>query len=291
MKEFINFNGEITEKNKFSLKLSNRAFRFGDSIFETIKIFNGKIIFLDEHYNRLIETISIVKMNLPEHFTKDFFSSQILNLLKDDKSNYNARVRFTVFRKSSSDIYFVDSNNSFDFVIEIAPLNSYLFKSGSTDYSIDIFEDIKKPKGILSQIKSNNVLLHSIAGSMAVEKSLNNIVLVNEDNCITEAVNANIFIVKDEVIITPKLSDGCVAGIMRNTILDILETQTNYRVEQKTIHKGELLICDEVFLTNSIIGIQGVRRYGNREYSNYVSTKLFGLLNNRINSLMDLQES
>ena len=81
MKEFINFNGKILEKSNFSLELSNRAFRFGDSIFETIRAFDGKIIFIDQHYNRLIRTIEIIRINIPEYFTKDYLNSEILKLV------------------------------------------------------------------------------------------------------------------------------------------------------------------------------------------------------------------
>jgi len=290
MKEFINFNGKLLEKDKYSLELSNRAFRFGDSIFETIRVFNGKIIFISQHYNRLIKTLGIVKINIPEFFTEEYLNSEIIKLI-NNKLTPNARVRLTIWRKSSSNIYFVDGSDSFDFVIEYSELTDNNFSNNINDYEIDIFEDIYKPTGILSQIKSNNVLLHSIAGSVVKEKSINNIVLLNEKGCITEAVNANIFIVKNEIIITPKSSDGCVEGIMRNNIVEIIKKQTSYKVEIRSIHKNELLSCDEIFLTNSIIGIQSVMKYKNTNYYTRITSEIKTLVISNINSLMGLLES
>jgi len=291
MKEYINFNGEIIEKDNFCLELSNRAFRFGDSIFETIRVFDGEVIFIDDHYSRLISSLKIVKINIPDYFTKDYLNSEIINLLDSYNSFPNARVRLTVFRKSNSSIYFVDADTSFDFVIEAGSLENNNFGEGVDNYEIDIFEDIKKSKGILSQIKTNNVLLHSIAGSVAIEKSINNIVLLNDDDCITEAVNANIFIVKDENIYTPKLTDGCVEGIMRKKIIEIIETQTDLKIQVKSIYKDELLNCDEVFITNSIIGLQTVDRFRNVVYSKKISTQIRQLLIRNINSLLGQQAS
>ena len=291
MKEFINFNGEILEKDKFSLELSNRAFRFGDSIFETIRVFDGKVIFIDDHYSRLISTLEIVKMSIPDSFTKEYLNSEILKLINSHQSGSNARIRLTVYRKASSSIYFVDGNDSFDFVIEYSELSDNNFSPNINDYEIDIFEEVKKPSGVLSQIKSNNVLLHSIAGSVARDKLINNIVLVNEKECITEAVNANIFIVKDDIIITPKLSDGCVDGIMRKNVIDIIKKQTSYKVEVRSIDKSELHSCDEIFITNSIIGIQSVYKYKSTNYSRRITSRIKALMISNISSLLDQQES
>ena len=291
MKEFINFNGEIIEKEKFSLELSNRAFRFGDSIFETIRVFDGKIIFLNQHFSRLKSTLNIVKMSIPEYFTKEYLKSEILKLIESHQSGLNARIRFTVYRKASSSIYFVNTNDGFDFVIEYSPLSNRNFGNDISSYEIDIFDEIKKTSGILSQIKTNNVLLHSIAGSVATEKSIDNIVLLNENGCLTEAVNANIFIVKENMVVTPKLTDGCVDGIMRNNVIDIVNKKTNYQSEVRSIDANELLSCDEVFLTNSIIGIQSVYKYKNTNYSNKITGEIKSLINSNINSLLDQQES
>ena len=286
MKKFINFNGEILEKNSFSLELSNRAFRFGDSIFETIRVFDGKIIFIEEHYSRLVNSLEILRISIPKFFTKEYLNLEILNLVSVHNLGANARIRFTVYRKSDdASIYFVDSNTSFDFVIEYSALSDDNFDRGIANYEIDVFDEIKKPMDVLSQIKTNNVLLHSIAGSVAIEKSINNIVLVNNNLCITEAVNSNIFIVGGGVISTPQLDDGCVNGIMRSNVISLINRKTNYELVVRSINVDELYNCDEVFLTNSIIGIQSVSMCNTTNYSGKVTVEIQDILKDNINSL------
>ena len=285
MKEFVNFNGDILEKDNFSLELSNRAFRFGDSIFETIRVFDGRIIFIEEHYSRLVKSLGIVKIHVPDFFTKEYLNSEILNLVNYSSLGANVRIRLTAYRKADTSIYFVDRNMSFDFVIELSALSHNNYDNRIGNYEIDIFDEIKKPTGILSQIKTNNMLLHSIAGSVAREKSINNIILVNNNRCITEAVNSNIFIVKGGVISTPKLDDGCVEGIMRNSVISITNSNTSYDLAVRSINVEELQDCDEVFLTNSIMGIQSVSTYRNVNYSNEITSEIQNIVRDNINSL------
>ena len=291
MEEFVNFNGELLEKDGFSLGLSNRAFRFGDSIFETIRIFDGNIIFLENHYSRLIYSLGILRISIPEFFTEKYFETEILKLAEINKLNGNARIRFTVSRKSNGSIYFVDSKVGFDFVIEASSIDSNNFNDDIINYSIGIYDEIKKSNSLLSQIKTNNVLLHSIAGSVISEGSLNNILLINETNFISEAVNANIFLVKNNVFFTPKLSDGCVNGVMRNYIINLIQNHTSYKIIEKSIRVDELEYYDEVFLTNSIIGIQAVDILYEKQFIRDKSIEIKVLLKQYINSFLDQKES
>lgn len=276
MDKYINFNGKLINEKSFSVDLSNRALRFGDSIFETIRVFNGKVVFLHHHIARLFYSLDIVRMQLPDFFTSQYLNLSIIKLIEaNSKNNFNARIRLTIFRKSSEKIYFINKNEISDFILEYIPLEHSNFElSRKFNYKIDVFEEIKKPSGILSQLKTNNVLLHSIAGSEIADKSLDNIILINENNCITEAVNANIFLVKENIIYTPKLEDGCVDGILRKVLIKLIKEKTHFTIIENKIDKSELNNCDEVFLTNSISGVQAVNNYKNIKYITDVSERL-----------------
>lgn len=281
LEKVINYNGELIKEKDFSLKLTNRAFRFGDSIFETIRVFEGRAIFLDMHIVRLFSSLSVAKMKLPSFFTGEYLRLLIKELIKNNTPNSgNARIRLTIFRKTDKNIYFVNTNKPADFIVEYFPLTDSNFENNKKTFlEIDIFEDIKKTTGILSQIKTNNVILHSIAGSLAFEKKVGNIILINNKNNIVEAVNSNIFIIKGYNIFTPKLEDGCVDGIFRKALIEIIEQDTHFRLEEKEINKKELLYCDEVFLTNSILGIQTVNKYRNKIYKTNVGIELLKIIN------------
>ena len=168
---FVVINGKLVDRKFFSLELSNRAFRFGDSIFETIRVFNGKIPFISEHLDRLFNSLRIVKMKLPTYFSEVYLAEKIkeLSQTKMGADNYNARVRLTVFRSSEDNIYFAENNSYAEFIIEYVELLDNKFSySNSGKYQISLFEELYKSKGVLSQIKTNNVLLHTIAGIEAI---------------------------------------------------------------------------------------------------------------------------
>lgn len=286
--KFIVFNGELILSKDYKMGLSNRAFRFGDSIFETIRVFNGRVVFIKEHIDRLFSSLRVVNMVLPDYFTSEFLERKIVELIDVNKTfdNKNARIRLTVFRKADSNIYFVDNDNV-DFVLEYSELNDYEFIYNSEDYNISVFEDISKSKSKLSQIKTNNMLLHIIAGAKVKKDNLDNILLINDEGNLTEAINANVFIVKGNVISTPKLSDGCVDGILKKVLKQLIQKHSKYKIEERRISKDELPLCDEVFLTNTIIGIQPVTKYREKCYSTEISSVFLYKLNEEINSRMD----
>ena len=76
-----------------------------------------------------------------------------------------------------------------------------------------------------------------------------------------EAINGNIFIIKDNIIKTPPITEGCIKGVMRKKIIEMLSKSDNYSIEEIAISPFELQKADEVFITNSIIGIQPVTKY------------------------------
>ena len=95
----INSNGELFSEQQAKLSVFNRGLAYGDALFETIKTLNGKILFWEDHYFRLMASMRILRMEIPMAFTPEFLESQIIELLTHHNSNSNSfRVKFTVFR-------------------------------------------------------------------------------------------------------------------------------------------------------------------------------------------------
>ncbi len=120
--------------------------------------------------------------------------------------------------------------------------------------------------GLLSTIKSNNRLINVLASVYASEFGFQNCILINESKNIVEAINANIFIIKGDDIYTPALEQGCINGIIRKKIIEMLESNKSYKIHQTQISPFELLKCDEIFLTNSIVHIQSVHQYRKKKF-------------------------
>lgn len=96
----VNINGDFVEKEEAALSITNRGFAYGDALFETIRVINGRIIFWEDHYFRLMASMRIMRMEIPPNFSPEFLETEIQKLVEENSlSNAGARVKFTVYRK------------------------------------------------------------------------------------------------------------------------------------------------------------------------------------------------
>ena len=271
----INFNGSLENDSIKLFNANNRAFKYGDALFETIKVENLKIIFLEDHYFRLMASMRMLRMYIPMNFTLEFFENEIINTVKSNNLE-NARVRFTIFRNDGG--YYTPVSNKTSYLVEASILKNVLKES----YTLDIFKDYYVYSGLLSTVKTANKLTNVLASIYADENELDNCILLNEKKYVVEAINGNIFIIKDNVIKTPPLIEGCVKGIMRKKIIEILSKSEDYSIEEIAISPFELQKADELFITNVIVGILPITNYRKKEFSSEVSKSLLQKLNIKI---------
>lgn len=264
----INFNGDILDQEKFSLTAENRGFKYGDAVFETIKVVNNKVIFWEDHYFRLMASMRMLRMTIPMSFTLEFLEKEILSLVKANNTSQKSRVRLTIFRKDGG--LYTPKTNEIDFLVEVSELNHNI----KNDYKIDIFKDFYNYSGLLSTIKTNNKMLNTLASVFAKENDLDNCILINEKKGVVEVTNGNIFIVKDNVVKTPATTEGCIKGIVRKKVLEILSKNEEFKVEETSISPFEIQKADEVFITNAIIGIQPVTQYKKKTFKVDFSKKI-----------------
>ena len=264
----VNYNGELQEFDDVKISPSNRAFNYGDSVFETVKVLNGKIIFWEDHYFRLMASMRMIRMKIPIEFTLEFLEGEILKTIESQDSKANLRVRLSVFRKDGG--FYTPRTNEVDYLIVVGD-GAYQPKE---NYRIDLYKDFYVNSGLLSTIKSNNKLINTLASVYAQENDLDNCILLNERKGVVEATNGNIFIVKGTTIKTPPLSEGCLKGIIRKKVIEILEKKEEFTFEEGTISPFEIQKADEVFITSSIMGIQPVTHYRKKEFSTDFAKKL-----------------
>ena len=265
--EMINLNGVFFSKNEVVLSSQNRAFKYGDGLFETLKFENSTIYFLEDHYFRLMASMRMLRMEIPMYFTLDFFEQEILKSVIEN-SLESARIRFVVVRKEGG--LYTPITNKIDYLIEVEPLN----KKINSDYSIDVFSDFYVYSGIISTLKTTNKLVNVLGGIYASENKLDNCVLVNEKKMVVEALNGNIFMVIGNTIKTPPLTEGCIKGIARKKIIEMLSKSTTYKLEEVEISTFELLKADEIFITNVIKGIQPVSNFKKGTFTKVISEEL-----------------
>lgn len=268
-------NGHLISVYEPSVSFQNRAFRYGDSLFESIRVCNNKVMFLRDHIARLKLGMTVMRMNLPAEFNTENMFEQIVNLLKHNVHAPHARVRLTVFRNDGG--YYSPESNDISFLIESELLDG-AFELNQKGLWVDVYADIKKPVNKLSGIKTGSALFYVMAGLSKQSMKLDECLLINEMGNVCESVSSNVFMVKNGTIYTAPLSEGCVAGIMRKQILAIAAEHKILAFESPlTLYN--LMNADEMFLTNSIRGIQWVGQFRDKFYTNKTATFLTEKLN------------
>ena len=264
----LNYNGNLVAFDDVKITPNNRAFKYGDSVFETIKVVHGKLVFWEEHYFRLMASMRMLRMKIPMNFTLEFLEEQLLKTVSVNENNKNTRARLSVTRKDGG--FYTPNTNEIDYLIESQEIE-YLTKSS---YKVDLFKDFYMYSGHLSTVKTNNKLIHTLASIYAKENDLDNCFLLNERKGVVEATNASLFLVKGTVIKTPPLTEGCLKGIAREKVISVITSSNDYTIEETIISPFEIQKADEVFITNSVMGIQPITNYRKKEFSTTISKKL-----------------
>lgn len=275
----INFNGTIVSHDT-SLLTNNRSFLYGDAVFETVKIVDSKVLFLEDHYFRLMSSMRVVRMEIPMNFTMEYLEELLLELVIAKQIQTSARARITVFRNDGG--YYLPKTNTVSFLVNADPLPNTLYLLGQKEYVVDLYTDFYIPSQLLSSIKTTNKILNVTASIYANENGLDNCILLNDSKNVAEALQGNIFMFKGTKLITPPVSEGCLNGVMRKQILSLARKMENLEVVEEVISPFDLQKADELFITNVIKGIQSVSKYRKKEFSIDLASKLRQNLNDFI---------
>ena len=274
----VNLDGSLVTEEKPILSYGNRGLKYGDALFETIRYANGKIFFWEDHYFRLMASMRILRMEIPMEFTLEFLEEQIVKTLEaNNLERDTARIRLTVFRKEGG--FYGPKTNDVSWLIECQQLESPFYVFPETQCEVELFKDYFVNKDMLSNLKTTNKILNVVASVFAKENGYDNCLLVNTDKQVVEAINGNLFLVKGNTIKTAPISDGCLDGIIRKKLIDIVSKTEEFELLESSISPFELQKADELFITNSIQGIQSITRYRKKEYNNGVAKNLLGKLN------------
>lgn len=268
---YFNFNGKLLEENTPVAGPDNRGLRYGDGLFETLKYRNGELIMADEHLARLWKGINLLKFDRPKLFTPDLIENEIKLLLK--KNNHAlARVRISVIRGNGG--LYDTKSQSLNYIIQSWQLNDQTGALNENGLQLCIYPDAKKSIDDFSNLKHNNFLPYFMGALFAKEQQCNDAIILNSAGRICDTTIANIFFVESQSIFTIPLREGCVAGVMRNFIIEQLSGSESPVIE-KAITVEDLMKADEVFLTNSINNMRWVAGIGKKKYANTLVKKIY----------------
>lgn len=270
--ELLNFNGEIVSATSGIILPNSRGFKYGDGVFETMLCRENKIHFAEDHINRLINGLTILDFTIPTYYTTAYFTGLINTLLKENKHNKTARIRLTAFRDEGG--LYDEIKETPDYIIQTWALQESIGNWNEKGLAIGVCNNIKKSCDSLCNLKHNNFLPYIMGANLAKKNNWNDTVMLNSFGRVCDTTIANIFLIKNKIVYTPALQEGCVAGIIRkNLIVHLVKNKTE--VIEKDITIEELMDADELFVTNSIQNIRWVQNIGGKKYTNNLTRSIY----------------
>jgi len=273
----VNYNGRLTPVLETEILPYNRGLHYGDAIFETIRVTAGKLFFWEDHYFRLMASMRIMRMEIPMSFTLEFLQQEIEKTMNGVEASGTCRIKLLVWRKWGGK--YTPKSNDIEYAIFCEQLDSSFYTLIDDDYEIELFKDHYIAKGLLSTLKTTNKAIHVLGSIFAKENDYQNCLLLNEQKQVTEALNGNIFLIKDYKIKTPPILDGCLNGVVRKQLCSIINQSPDYLLEEASISPFELQRADELWITNTMVGILPVTKYRKKEFNNNTAKLFLGKLN------------
>ena len=268
---YILFNDQLIAKDSAVLKASNRAFKYGDSLFETLLMCNGKLQFPALHVARISSAMKALKMEGFNLLDEYFLKQKTSELVRKNKMTGNVRLRLSIYRDGEG--LYAPETNKVGYLIEARQLQTTTYEFNKKGLIVGVYDEIPKPINKLSNFKTTNALTFVMAGIFQQERRLDEVFILNQNGFLCESTNSNIFVVYQNQIYTPALSEGCVGGIMRSVVIELAK-KNQYNLIEAQINPQILAEAEEVFVTNAVGGIRWVMGYGRKRYFNKVAKSL-----------------
>ncbi|MEZ4775071.1 MAG: aminotransferase class IV [Bacteroidia bacterium] len=252
----IILNGKLYAPGDPEATFLNRSFRYGDGLFETIRIHNGHPLSLDSHLARMTNGMKALKFEFQADSFAEKITSELRRMMEISGIDKHGKVSLRIFRSGEGN--YKPISHSPYYLLEGYALKDDYFQSKAT-YTLTEYTDISLNSNLLSPFKTTSALPYVMAAIHAEEKGFDESVLYC-NGYVSETSSSNIFIIEKQKILTPPLSAGCVDGIMRKRVIRLAgELKLNFA--EKKLKSRDLSQADEIFLTNSMRGIMPVRQW------------------------------
>ena len=272
-------NDNLVETESAKIAYNNRGTYYGDGVFETIRCYEEQPIFYESHYFRLMSSMRILRMEIPDSFTPEFFEDQIKKLHQNnEQQTAHSRIRITVWRNNGGLYTPMDSTISYS--MEVSDLKGEF--ETATKNEVELFKDHLLPLGMLSNLKTSTKLVNVLAGIYKTENDYDDMLLLNQNKMVVESISGNLFLRSGDTIKTPPISDGCLNGIMREQIIAQIKRMLNYTFIEESITPFELQRADELFSTNVVQGIKSISKYRKKDFETSAADELRGFFNAKL---------
>lgn len=249
----------------------NRAFQYGDGVFETLIFRRGQVRYLADHYDRLTAGMAVLEMATPAGFSAAYLSEAVTALVQANGLGENVRVKVQVWRRPGG-LYTPDSREA-DFLVSAVALP----ESGPAyRHNVLFYEEMRLHASPLSRFKTCAALPYVLAGLARKRTGADEVILLDVYGHVAECVASNLFWFRGNTLHTPSLETGCVAGIMRKQILAKaggygLNTEEGLYAKE-ALHGAEAVFCCNV------AGVQFFTRIAGTPFASAVPPRLGSLL-------------
>jgi len=274
--QYVILDGEIVKYTDTQIPIySQRAAKYGDSFFETIKLQNGQPLYLHLHFERAKKTATLLKFDFPDNWTVNYFETLINKLCQANKIS-NGKVNL-LFSRDTEGLY-LPLNKGFRYFMSVESSQEELYVLNEKGLQIGEYRELTKNNNFTSTLKTSNALIYVLAAIYAKHHRFDECLIFNEAGRVSEFISSNIMLVIKDKIITPPFSEYGLDGVMKKVILQKADAY-GYPTEQYPIHSEDLFSADEVWCTNVIKGLQWVGEYRGKTYQNALAKNVVALLN------------
>ena len=270
---FISLNGKIVSAYEPHFVVTNRALRYGDGLFEGLRILKGEFIFFEDHIQRLFEAMNAIGILIPDDFSPAYFFKLISELLHANKISGDAIVRIQVNRKGAG-LYEPLTDES-EFFIETFDASPDSYHWNENGIAIGVYDEWKKEFNAAMNFKTCNSQVYVMASRWKRDNKLDDALILNVNDLVADATSSNVFFWNENKLLTPPLTQGCVKGIIRKNIIQFAK-ERGVAVEETAISPMLLYSCDEIFLTNISKGILWVKSFGEKQFDHTKTKQLAG---------------
>ncbi|MCD6341884.1 MAG: branched-chain-amino-acid transaminase [Thaumarchaeota archaeon] len=245
----VYIDGEFYPKSRAKISVYDHGFLYGDGVFEGIRAYDGIVFKLREHIDRLYDSAKAIMLDIP--LSKEEMINAVLETLRKNKLK-DAYIRLVVTR-GVGDLGLDPRKCSKPNVIIIAEPVLTLYKKESKLEGLSlIISSVRRDRvdATTHQIKSLNYLNSILAKVEAITAGADDAVMLDDRGFVAETSSTNIFMVKNDKIITPPPTTGVLPGITRSFVIE-LARKLGYQVEEKDVTPFELITADEVFMTGT----------------------------------------
>jgi len=277
--QYILHNDELLAEDQPILKARNRGFRYGDGLFESMRMCNGRLRYAEQHADRLKAGMKALKIEGGNLMDEYFLRQKTAELCKKNKLKENARFRLSVYRAGEG--LYTPEGNKPGYILEASGMPESGYELNKKGLIADVYGEMAKPVDKLSNHKTSNSLLYVMAGLYKKQHKLDEAFILNQHGFLCESISSNIFVVYNQQIYTPALSEGCISGVMRGVVMG-LARMNDIPITEAQINPEVLKEAEEVFITNAIGGIRWIMGYGRKRYFNEMSKELSARLNSQL---------